>query len=85
MLDSANKLTIKQTFLVIYPYKFSDFVYNLLELDNFKQYCDVRVWDISMITTPDFSKAVSSDRCRKREVTVVLSFWDLTKEGDDLK
>ena len=52
-------------FVVIYPYKFTEFVWNLIELDEFKRFVDVQVWDISTITTPKFSEGVVTPRCSR--------------------
>jgi hypothetical protein len=35
-------------FVVIYPYKFNDFLYDLMEIEYFKPYCEVAIWDISI-------------------------------------
>jgi hypothetical protein len=60
--------------VVIYPYKFHNFVHTLLELDQFKWYCDVEVWDASTLLTPEFAKAVSSARSTKEGVLAVTTW-----------
>ena len=60
-------------FVVIYPYKFTEFVWNLIELDEFKRFVDVQVWDISTITTPKFSEGVVTPRCSRSEVITFVS------------
>lgn len=59
--------------LVIYPYKFHDFVYDLLELGFFQPYCDVQVLDVSPVTSPRFAKAISAARSSREGVTAVMS------------
>jgi len=69
--NKANHILV-----VIYPFKFTDFVYHKLELDYFEQYCEVEVWDISQITAPNFAKAVSVERSGKTNVKVFSSLRD---------
>jgi hypothetical protein len=38
-------------FIVLYPYNFSDFLYNKMELDYLSESCDVEVWDLSRFKT----------------------------------
>jgi len=72
-------------FVVIYPYKFTDFVYDLIELGDFRRYCDVLVLDISMITTPGFSKGISAGRSKKNEVVALSSWSDFVRRVYDLR
>lgn len=81
----SKDLINKPLFVVIYPYKFTDFVYDLIELDEFKHYCDVQVWDISSITTPKFSKNVSAKRSSKKEVVEVLKLLDFIRRVYELR
>ena len=64
-------------FVVIYPYKFTEFVWKLFELDEFKRIVDVQVWDISAITSPKFSEGVVTPRCPRSEVIVCASMCDI--------
>lgn len=75
----------KPLFAVIYPYKFTDFVYDLAELDHFKRYCEVLVLDTSLITAPGFSKGVSAERSRKGEVVAVTSWRDFFERIHELR
>jgi hypothetical protein len=72
-------------FIVIYPYKFDEFVWKLFELDEFKRFVDVRVWDISPITTPKFSEGVVTPRCSRSEVIVCVSMGDYVRRLFDLR
>jgi hypothetical protein len=65
--------------LVIYPYKFHDFIYKLMELDYFDQYCDVMIWDISQLVSRNFSRAVQAARSGRDNVEVIQSFSDLAR------
>ena len=71
--------------VVIYPYKFTDFVYDLMELDEFNRYCHVFVWDISTITTPKFSKGVSANRSKKNEVVILSSLLSFIRCVHELR
>jgi hypothetical protein len=44
--------------IVIYPYKFSDFLWKLLELEELSKYVEVIVWDVSKISSPRFSSQI---------------------------
>lgn len=79
MVKVSEDVTKKPLFVVIYPYKFTDFVYDLIELNYFKRYCDVLVLDISPITTPSFSKGVSAERSKKSNVIIVSSWLDFVR------
>jgi hypothetical protein len=72
-LSPLNK---KAILIVIYPYKFLEFVWNLLELDEFKCFIDVQVWDISSITSPNFSEGVVVGRSLRSEVITCVSMYD---------
>jgi len=72
-------------YIVIYPYKFTEFVWNLFELDEFKRFVDVQVWDISTITTPKFSERVVTPRCSRSEVIVCASMYDYVRRLFDLR
>ena len=75
----------KPLFVVIYPYKFTDFVYELMELNYFKRYCDVLVLDISPITTPKFANGVRAERSKKSEVIVLSSWLDFVRRVCELR
>lgn len=62
--------------VVIYPYKFHEFVYELLELDRFERYCEVEVWDVSALLTAGFSMAVSAERSSRRTVFAVATWQE---------
>jgi len=66
----------KAILIVIYSYKFLEFMWNLLELDEFKRFVDVQVWDISSITTPKFSEGVVVGRSARNEVITCASMRD---------
>lgn len=75
----------KPIFVVIYPYKFTDFLWNLIELDEFKRFVDVQVWDISLITTPKFSKGLAVGRSARNEVVTFTSLRDYISRLFDLR
>lgn len=63
----------KPLLVVIYPYKFHEFVWRLLELDHFKSFSDILVLDISPIATPSFAKHISADRSEREEIITCRS------------
>lgn len=80
-----NPLSEKAIFVVIYPYKFAEFLWNLMELDEFKHFVDVQVWDISPITTPKFSEGVVVGRSTRNEVITCSSIRDYVSRLFDLR
>lgn len=75
----------KPLFVVIYPYKFSDFIWQYYELDAFELFCDVEVWDLSLFSSSEFSKSISSPRSVKKQVVALPSLWDFFKQISKLK
>lgn len=65
----------RPVFVVIYPYKFSDFIWHYYELDAFELYCDVEVWDLSLFSSSEFSKSISSTQSLKKQVIALPSLW----------
>lgn len=51
----------KQLLVILYPYKFSKFLWNSMELDYVTKYFDVKVWDFSMVLNRKFAKSIYSD------------------------
>lgn len=80
-----NPSSKKGIFVVIYPYKFTEFVWNLIEIDKFKRFVDVQVWDISLITTPKFSEGLAVGRSARNEVITVASMRDYVRRLFDLR
>ncbi|MDD1710773.1 MAG: hypothetical protein LUQ37_07710, partial [Methanoregulaceae archaeon] len=60
-------------FTVIYPYKFNDFLYNLLEIEFFKSYCETEVWDVSYIINREFAEKIKADRSHRKEIIEIKS------------
>jgi len=63
----------RDVLIVIYPYKFHKFVWDMLELELLAEYVDVVVWDISNITSRAFADAVVSKRMTSANVVVINS------------
>lgn len=80
-----NPSSKKAIFVVIYPYKFTEFLWNLIEIDEFKRFVDVQVWDISLITTPKFSKGLAVGRSARNEVITCASMRDYVSRLFDLR
>jgi len=51
----------KQIVVVLYPYKFSKFLWNSMELDYISRKFDVEVWDLSLVLNRKFAKRIYSD------------------------
>jgi hypothetical protein len=82
MPDNLNN---KPLLVIIYPYKFTDFVFHKLELEYFTKYSDVSIWDISHISTPAFANAVITERSSYKEVLVLYSLKDFIRNVSELR
>lgn len=71
-------------FLVIYPYRFNDFLWNLLELDEISEFAEVMVWDVSMISSPRFSSGLRGQFSVKKEVSSLASLVALNRKLREL-
>jgi hypothetical protein len=80
-----NPPSKKAIFILIYSYKFPEFLWNLYELDEFKRFADVQVWDISTITTPKLSKGLAVGRSTRNEVITCGSMRDYVRRLFDLR
>lgn len=60
--------------LVLYPYKMSEFLYNLGELSHFSPFCEVVVWDLSVLTNPKWAQALSYERTARSNV-ITIATW----------
>jgi hypothetical protein len=67
-------------FLVIYPYRFNDFLWNLLELDEISEFAEVVVWDVSLISSARFSRGLKGKRTPRSEIIILNSFLDLNRQ-----
>jgi hypothetical protein len=56
-----------------------------MELEYFKKYCTVEVWDISELVNPTFSRSISSPRSNKSEVKSMSSLAEIGKQLKDIK
>jgi hypothetical protein len=79
-MSKANAL-----FVVIYPYKFTEFLYELTELEFFKGHVDVLVLDVAEITNPNFSKRISAERSVRDEIVKVTSWRCLIRHLLELR
>ena len=74
-----------QILLVLFPYPMSEFLYNLFELNNFSPYCDVVVWDISMLTKFKFASALTYARASRSNIVSISSWRQFFRSVADLK
>ena len=74
-----------QILLVLFPYPMSEFLYNLFELNNFSPYCDVVVWDISMLTKFKFASALTYARASRSNIVSISSWRQFFRSVTDLK
>ena len=75
----------KPILLVLYPYPMSEFLYHLYELNNFSPYCDVFVWDISMLTNFKFASALTYARATRSNIVSISTWRQFFRSVADLK
>jgi hypothetical protein len=71
-----NKLS---KFIIIYPYKFHEFTWKLLELEYLLEFCDVLVIDVSQLLYKDFSDKISSNYYTDIRVIKICTYSDFIK------
>ena len=75
----------KNLYIIIYPYKFTNFIWNLNELDSFLKYTDVQVLDISRIVNSEFSQTIASKNLKRKEVIYISTILALISYIRNLK
>lgn len=72
-------MTIKnrKVLVVIYPYKFSEFLWQSLELEEYSSFIQVEVWDISLILNRKFSKGLYAPQIERENVKQFENFLEL--------
>ena len=63
----------------------SEFLYNLYELNNFSPYCDVVIWDLSMLTNFKFASALTYARASRSNIVSISTWRQFFKSVADLK
>ena len=63
----------------------SEFLYNLYELNNFSPYCEVVVWDISMLTNFKFASAQTYARASRSKIVSISTWRQFFRIVADLK
>ena len=66
-------------YIIIYPYKFQEFTWNLYELDYISEYCDVLVIDVSQLLYKKFSDKISSKYFIDKRVIKISTFSNFKK------
>lgn len=69
----------KPLYIVIYPYRFTEHIFNYLELDVFQKHCEVQVWDLSPLLTANFSNTYSTERLEKSEIIIIRTLSEFIK------
>lgn len=83
---TMNKHSASKTILlVLYRYPVSEILYSLMELDYFSPYCDVIVWDISMLTNPTFASALTYARASGNNIVSIFTWTQFLRIVADLK
>ena len=75
----------KNLYIIIYPYKFTNFIWELNELDSFLKYTDVQVLDISKIINFEFSQNIAAKNIIRKEVIYISTVLALISYIRNLK
>ena len=66
--------------VVIYPYKFNDFLDTLYEPNYFPPYCEVAVWDVSRLVNAKFANNIASAGSQRKHVLQVSKWLELFRQ-----
>ena len=77
--------TERETLILLYPYKFTDFLWVLFELDYYQKYVNVEVWDLSRLLNRSYAKKIAGDHSQKPEVLQLTSVFQFISELSRLK
>ena len=80
----TNNISNVPILLVLYPYKMSEFLYNLHELPQFPPFCEVVLWDLSLLINPQFSKALAYERSTRSNVITISTWAGFLRHVSDL-
>lgn len=86
-----NEVTIKNRYILIYPYKFVDTLYTIMGLDKFSDETEILILDISIILNKKFSESIAAvstlQKIRKvRSIRqLIIEIRDIKKQSSDKK
>ena len=63
----------------------SEFLYNLMELSHFAPFCEVIVWDLSLLTNPTFAQSLAYERTPRTNVITIATWRSLLRHVSDLE
>ena len=70
--------------LVLSQYKLGEFFYNLFEFPQFDPFCEVVVWDLSLLANPKWAQALSYDRSARSNVITIATWATLFRRISEL-
>ena len=70
--------------LVLFQHKLGEFFYNMFELPQFEPFCEVVVWDLSLLTNPKWAQALSYERSARSNVITVATWASFFRHVSDL-
>jgi hypothetical protein len=74
-----NKTRGSKLLIIFYPYKVTEFIWKLMEIDEFNKYFNVIIFDFSLFLDPIFSQKTVGKRIVKDNVVCEESISDLIK------
>jgi hypothetical protein len=69
----------KKFLIILHPYKMTDFIWELMEINEFDKCCDVIVYDLSLFLYPNFSKKTADNSIIKENLVHINSIFKLIK------
>jgi hypothetical protein len=75
----------KSMLVLIYPYKFTKFIWNLYELNAIENYCDILVLDLSVFLGAEFANKTANKRLKGGNIILVKTVRNFIKEIYRLK
>ena len=80
----TNKDKISKLIIVAVDSKFKKFDYDRFEIEYLKQYTNVVIWDLSLLSSIKFNKGISASQYSGDDIKIISSYRKLILEFNKL-
>ena len=81
----SDQASTRPLFVVVYPYKVTDFHCELFEMREFEPYCETRILDVSQLVAPAFAAHIDVPQASRSDVCVPRTWRQLRRELRELR
>ena len=81
----TNKDNISKLIIVAVDSKFKQFDYDRFEIEYLKQYTNVEIWDLSLLSSIKFNKGISASQYSGDNIKIISSYRKLILEFNYIK